>query len=380
MRSIMLMAWLIVACAIPLPVRADITIGVSISITGPAATLGIPKRNAIALMPTTIAGEKVNWIVYDDITDPTIAIRNARRLVLESKADILLGSSTTPTSIAVSEVALETKTPQITMAPVDLPPEKNVWVFRMVQHPRLMAKAIVADMKARGFREIGFIGYLDSWGEIWIKEMTPLLEAEGMKFSIVERYMRADISVAAQTLRLVAENPQAILVVGSGTPAALPQITLAERGYKGQMYQTNGVASRDFLRVAGTAAEGMIFPIGPVLVSKQLPDSHPVKQVATRFVEEYEKVYGPGTFSAFAARIHDVWKLIEMAVPVALQKAKPGTVEFRQALRDALENSKNVVGADGVFNMTPDDHYGHDERSRVLATIRNGEFTLLSIK
>lgn len=378
MWKYMLVAWL-VSC-VASPVHADINIGVTISATGAGSAIGISQRNAIALMPTTLSGEKINWVVYDDATDPTLAIQNARRLVLERKSDLLLGSSTTPTSLAVAEVAVETKTPQIAIAPVNLSPDRNLWVFRMVQHPKLMAKAIVADMKARGFREIGFIGYSDAWGEIWIKEMTPLLEAEGMKFSSIERYQRNDISVIAQVLRLVSESPQAVLVVGSGTPAALPQIGLVERGYKGQIYQTNGVASRDFLRVAGASAEGMIFPVGPVLVAKQLSDNHPVKEVAIKFVGDYEKAYGAGSFSAYAARIHDAWKLVEVAATVALKHAKPGTPEFRLALRDALENSKNVIGADGVFNMTPDDHYGHDERSRVLATIKNGEFTLLSTK
>lgn len=367
-----------IAVSVVSPALADITIGVSVSMTGAAAALGIPKRNAITLMPTTIAGEKVSWIVYDDATDPTIATRNARRLVLEGKVDVLFGSSTTPTCLAVAQVATETATPQIAMAPTDVPPGKDVWLFRMVQHPRLMAKAIVADMKARGFREVGFIGYADAWGEIWLKEMAPIFDAEGMKFSVIERYNRADISVVSQVLRLVTANPAAILIVGSGTPAALPQVSLIEHGYKGQIYQTNGVASRDFLRIAGTSADGTIFPVGPVLLAKQLPDSHPVRPVALKFVAQYEHMYGDGSFSAFAARIHDAWKLLEAAVPVALKKANPGTAEFRVALRDALETTTNVIGADGVFNMSPSDHYGHDTRSRVLATIKNGEFTLLS--
>jgi branched-chain amino acid transport system substrate-binding protein len=198
----------------------------------------------------------------------------------------------------------------------------------------------------------------------------------GMKFSVVERYARNDTSVTGQVLKLVAANPPAILIVGSGTPSALPQTALAERGYKGQIYQTHGAASRDFLRVAGKSADGTIFPIGPVVVANQLPDSNPVKAVALAFVETYEKAHGAGSINPFAAHIYDAWKLIEAATPVALKTAKPGTPEFRQALRDAMEGLKNVVASHGVFNMTPTDHFGHDERARVLIHARDGAFKL----
>ncbi len=374
-RSILL-GGLLAACVVASPALADINIGVTLPITGPASALGVPEKNAIELLPATLAGEKVNWIVLDDATDPTLATKNSRKLVTESNVDLLMGSSTVPTCLAVAEVAIETKTPLIAIAPMDLPQEKNYWIFRTPQHVRLMAKAVADDMKARGYKEVGFIGYTDAWGETWLKEMTPLFESMGMKFSVVERYARNDTSVTGQVLKLVAANPPAILIVGSGTPSALPQTALAERGYKGQIYQTHGAASRDFLRVAGKSADGTIFPIGPVVVANQLPDSNPVKAVALAFVETYEKAHGAGSINPFAAHIYDAWKLIEAATPVALKTAKPGTPEFRQALRDAMEGLKNVVASHGVFNMTPTDHFGHDERARVLIHARDGAFKL----
>lgn len=374
-RSILL-GGLLAVCVATSPALADINIGVTLPITGPASALGVPEKNALALLPTTLAGEKINWILLDDATDPTLATKNSRKLVTESNVDLLMGSSTVPTCLAVAEVAIETKTPLIAIAPMDLPQEKNYWIFRTPQHVRLMAKAVADDMKARGFKEVGFIGYTDAWGESWLKEMTPLFESMGMKFSVVERFARNDTSVTGQVLKLVAANPPAILVVGSGTPSALPQTALAERGYKGQIYQTHGAASRDFLRVAGKAADGTIFPIGPVVVADQLPDSNPVKKVALGFVEMYEKAHGAGSINPFAAHIYDAWKLIEAATPVALKTAKPGTPEFRQALRDAMEGLKNVVASHGVFNMTSTDHFGHDERARVLIHARDGAFKL----
>ena len=228
-RSILL-GGLLAVCVATSPALADINIGVTLPITGPASALGVPEKNALALLPTTLAGEKINWILLDDATDPTLATKNSRKLVTESNVDLLMGSSTVPTCLAVAEVAIETKTPLIAIAPMDLPQEKNYWIFRTPQHVRLMAKAVADDMKARGFKEVGFIGYTDAWGETWLKEMTPLFESMGMKFSVVERYARNDTSVTGQVLKLVAANPPAILIVGSGTPSALPQTALAERG------------------------------------------------------------------------------------------------------------------------------------------------------
>lgn len=379
MKISILFGGLLAACAAT-SALADINVGVTLPLTGPASALGIPEKNAIALFPTSIAGETINWIVLDDATNPTLATKNSRKLVTESNVDLLVGSSSVPTCLSVAEVAIETKTPQIAIAPMDLPQEKNYWIFRTPQHVRLMAQAVVKDMKARGYKEVGFIGYTDAWGESWLKEMTPLLAAEGMKFSQVERYARTDTSVAGQVLKLMAANPPAILIVGSGTPAALPQTALIERGYKGQLYQSHGAASREFLRVAGKSAERTIFPVGPVLVANQLPADNPVRPVAMKFVEDYEKAHGAGSVNVFAAHMFDAWKLLEAAVPVALKKAKPGTAEFRQALRDAMEGIKNVVGAHGVYNMTPTDHFGHDERARVMIYAENGEFKLGTLK
>jgi branched-chain amino acid transport system substrate-binding protein len=380
MRKSTLIAGLLATCALAMPALADINVGITISVSGPASSLGVPEKNAIAHLPAKIAGETVNWILLDDATDPTIATKNARKFVTENNVDVLIGSSATPASMAVSEVANETKTPLVALAPFDLPGDKNTWVFRTPQPYSLMAQVLIDHMKAQGFKEIGFIGYSDGYGETWLKAMTPLLESNGMKFSVIERYNRADTSVTGQVLKLAAANPQAILIVGSGTPAALPQAALAERGYKGQIYQTHGAVSRDFLRVAGKSAEGTIFPVGPVVVANQLPDSHPSKALALELISAYEKANGAGSFSSFAGHMFDAGKQIEAAIPVALKKAKPGTPEFRVALRDAFEQAKDVVNVHGVITMSPTNHYGHDARSRVLIKAENGDWKLLSGK
>ncbi len=357
---------------------AEINIGVTLSATGPAASLGIPEKNTFPLMPTTMGGQKVNYIVLDDATNPTEANKNARRLVDENKVDAIIGSTTTPTSLAAIEVAAETGTPIITMAPI--PPQqgaKQSWSFVTPQGIGLMASALIDHMKAAGVKTLGFIGYADAYGEVWLNAMKPQLEKAGIKMDVVERFQRTDTSVTGQVLKLISANPDAVLVVGSGTPAVLPQATLNERGYKGKIYQTHGVANRDFLRVGGKNVEGAVFPVGPMLLAEELPDSHPSKKPALEFVAAYEKAFGKDSRSTFGAHAWDAGLLLSAAVPQALKQAQPGTPAFRKALRDALEATKELPGAHGVFNMTATDHNGLDERGRVMVIVEGGTWKLI---
>ncbi|MBK6629693.1 MAG: ABC transporter substrate-binding protein [Betaproteobacteria bacterium] len=356
---------------------ADITVGVSVSATGPAASLGIPEKNTFALLPQTIAGEKVKWVVLDDATDTTTAVKNARKFVSEDKADVLIAATATPTSMAILEVAFETKTPQIAMAPLPPAGDKAPWVFTTPQNFGLMAVAIVDHMAANGVKSVGFIGYADPYGELWLKAMQGAADAKGIKLTAVERYQRNDTSVTGQVLKIIAANPDAVLVAGSGTPAVLPQATLVERGYKGRYYQTHGIANRDFLRVGGKNVEGTLFPVGPMLLAEQLPDSHPSKKPALDYIKLYEGAHGPNSRSTFGAHAYDAYLLLTRAVPEAMKKAKPGTPEFRAALRDALENVKELPATHGVFSMSPTNHNGFDARAAVMATVSNGDWKLL---
>ena len=355
---------------------ADINVGVTVSATGPAASLGIPEKNTIALMPRTIAGEKVNYIVLDDASDTTTAVGNTRKLISESKVDIILGSSTTPNSLAMIDVVAEAQTPLISMAasarivePMDA---KKKWVFKTPQNDIMMSTAIVDHMAASGVKTVAFIGFSDAYGEGWHQEFSKAAAAKNLQIVANERYARTDTSVTGQVLKMISAKADAVLIAGSGTPAALPQKTLKERGYTGKIYQTHGVANADFLRVGGKDVEGTLLPSGPVLVAAQLPDSHPVKKSAMAYVEAYEAAHGKGSVSTFGAHGWDAGALMTAAVPAALKKAKPGTAEFRAALRDALEQIKEVPGAHGIFTMSPDDHLGLDNRARVMVRIENG--------
>jgi len=356
--------------------QADINVGVTVSATGPAASLGIPEKNTIALMPKTIGGQKVNYIVLDDASDTTAAVNNTRKLISENKVDIILGSTTTPNSLAMIDVAAESQTPVISMAasariiePMDA---KKRWVFKTPQNDIMMSLAIAEHMAANGVKTVGFVGFSDAYGEGWYQEFAKAAELKKLQIVANERYSRTDTSVTGQTLKLMSAKPDAILVAGSGTPAALPQKSLKERGYAGKIYQTHGVANADFLRVGGKDVEGTLLPAGPVLVAEQLPASNPVKKSALAYVAAYEAANGKGSVSTFGAHAWDTGLLMAAAVPVALKKAQPGTPEFRAALRDALEQVKELPGAHGVFNMTPNDHLGLDQRARVMVKVENG--------
>ncbi|MET3381945.1 MULTISPECIES: ABC transporter substrate-binding protein [Variovorax] len=354
--------------------HADITIGVVQPLTGPASGLGIPVKNGIMIWPKTIAGETLKVVVLDDATDPTTGVKDAQRLVTEDKADVIVGSSATPVAIPMADVTAEAGTPQISTAPAGLPPGKDKWFFRLPQSNDVMAFAVVAHMKKQNVKTVGFLGYTDAYGELWLKALTAEAAKNGIKIVATERFARADTSVTGQVLKLTSANPDAILIVASGSGAGMPQKAVMERGYKGKVYQTHAAATQDLMRTAGKDAEGTFVVSGPATVAEQLPDSHPSKAAAVAFVQGYEKVYGPGSRNQFAGHSADALTVLEKAVPVALKKAKPGTPEFRAALRDALESMGRTVLAHGVLNWTAQDHWGYTTETGVMLKVVNGAF------
>lgn len=372
------LALLAAALGLSTAALAEINVGVTLSATGPAASLGIPERNTVALMPKTIGGETINYIVLDDASDTTQAVTNTRRFVDERKVDVVIGSSITPASLAMIDVIAEAKTPMISVAAsaaiIEPQDEKKRWVFKTPQNDSMMALAIADHMAANGVKTAAYIGFSDAYGENWHKEFSKAVAAKNIKLVADERFSRSDTAVTGQVLKIMSAKPDAVLVGGSGTPAALPQKTLKERGYAGKYYQTHGVANADFLRVGGKDVDGTILPAGPVLVAEQLPESNPVRASALEYIKAYEGAHGKGSVSTFGAHAWDAGLILTAAIPEALKKAKPGTPEFRAALRDALENVKEVPGAHGIFSMSATNHLGLDERARVMVKIENGQW------
>src|ERR1700758_4714211 len=352
----------------------EITIGITITTTGPAAALGIPERNALEFVPKEIGGVPLKVIVLDDGGDPTNATTNARRFVTESKADVIMGSSTTPPTIAVSNVANEAGIPHLALAPFPVTPDRAKWSVVLPQPVPIMGKVLYAHMKAHNVKTVGYIGYSDSYGDLWFNDFKKQAEPLGLVLVDEERFARPDTSVAGQVLKLVAANPDAILVGASGTAAGLPQSSLRERGYKGLIYQTHGAASMDFIRIAGPAAEGVIMASGPVMNPEGQPDSAPTKKPGLALNTAYEAKYGANSRSQFAGHAYDAFEVLKRVVPVALKTAKPGTPEFHEAIRQALLSEHEIAASQGVYNFTEKDRYGLDDRSRIILTVKDGKY------
>jgi branched-chain amino acid transport system substrate-binding protein len=369
-------------CFLPLAsASGQVKVGLMVSATGPTAAIGIPQRNTAALLPTRIGDASIQYIQLEDGGDTTRAVQNARKLIDEDNVDALIGPSTTPNALAILDIVAEAKVPLLatvgTQAVVEPVDARKRWVFKTTQNDDLIAAVLLKHMQRNGVRTIGFIGFNDPYGENWFKVFGGLADKAGLRIVASERYARTDQSVTAQVLKLIAAKPDAVLIAAVGGPAVLPQATLFDQGYKGRIYQTHAVATDDFIRLGKEKVEGTVLAAGSMLVIDDIADTDPIKKVALTYVGAYEKQFGqkPATFGA---NTYDAGLILQRALPSALKAAKPGTEAFRVALRDAIEQEHDVVGCQGVFNMSPTNHNGMDERARVLVTVKDGRFRLLA--
>jgi branched-chain amino acid transport system substrate-binding protein len=361
------------------PARADIKVGIVISATGPGSALGQPQLRTVAALPKEIDGEKITYITLDDESDPTKGVQNTRRLVIQDKVDVLVGTSLTPVTMPMLEVALESKTPLLSLAaataivqPLD---EKRSWAFKVVPNDDLMAGAILKHIAKSGVKTLGYIGVSDGYGEGYYKEVSRLAPTLGLTLTTHEVYARADTSVTGQALKVMSTNPDAVFIASAGTPAVLPQQALRERGYAGKIFQTHGVATEEFIKLGGAFVEGAVFAGEAFTIAGDLPPESPFRRATEEFVTAYQAANGQKP-NLFAAHLWDVVTLIRKAAPNALKAARPGTAEFRSALRDELERGQNVYLNNGLSNMSKSDHNGYDERSAFFIKVEGGKFRL----
>jgi branched-chain amino acid transport system substrate-binding protein len=362
--------------------QAQLKVGIDLSSTGPAAAIGITSKNAMLMWPKTIAGQNAEYIILDDGSDPGAAVRNIRKLISEDHVDVIVGPNITPAAMAALDPVAENQTPMITLigsASVVEPQEgKKVWAFKMAQTDRAMADVMTRYMANHGVKTVGFIGFADSYGDSWLSEFSKFADLRHIKVVASERFNRTDASVTGQILKLMSAHPDAVLIAGAGTPTVLPQRTLVERGYKGAIYQTHGIATPEFIKLGGKDVEGTLFPTQPVVVARTLPADHPSKKAALSFVDAYEAQYGKGSVTQFAGDAAGVYPRLQDAVARVLKTAKPGTKEFRVALRSELEHAHELVVPNGVVNTSASDHVGLDQRASVMGIVKNGAFTYLS--
>lgn len=363
------------------PAHADITVGVVLSLTGPAASLGKPAENTVRLWPEQIGGQKVRLVMLNDNSDPTEAAKQATKLVTEEKVDVIVGSSITPPSIAIMEVAGRNATPLVSLggsnAIIEPQEGPRKWAFKIPTPETLSVQKVIEHMTARKVKTVGVIAVTTSYGEGFLNAFQSQAAAKGIKITAVERVGAQDVSATAQALKMMSARPDAVYIFSFGTPGVTPHLELVKRGYKGLIYQTQGVANADFLRLGGKDLDGSYLAVSPVLVAEQLPERDPTRKAGIEYVTKYEGKYGAGTRSLFGSTAWTAYSMLDTAVPVALKKAQPGTPEFRQALRDALEGMKEVVSPEGVFNMSVANHNGLDARSQVMVKVESGKWKLV---
>ncbi|MDD0840668.1 ABC transporter substrate-binding protein [Curvibacter sp. HBC61] len=373
----LLLTSLLAACHLA---QAQIKVGVVSSATGPIALVGIPQKNTVPLLPTKVAGQTIEYIALDDASDPTASVSAIKKLINEDKVDALIGPSGSPNAMGVIQFVAEAGVPMfapVGTAAVVLPmTEQKKWVFKTTQNDDLIARALVQQMSQTGIKTVGFIGTADPYGDNWHKVFEGMATQAGIKLVSVERFQRQDTSLTAQSLKTLAAKPDAVLIAAPGSSSVLPQTTLYDQGYRGKVYQTHGAALPDFLKLGGKKVEGTILAASGMLVLDQISDSNPSKKIASAYVAAYEKLNGtkPATFGA---NVYDAGLLLQAAIPVALKSGKPGTPAFRSALRDALEQVRELPATQGVYNLSAADHSGFDERGRELITVKNGQWTLL---
>lgn len=366
--------------ALALPAQAQMKVGVIASSTGPVSVIGIQQKNTVALLPKKIGDITIEYIYLDDNSDPTQTTKNVQKMLIEDKIDTLIGPSGSPNAMAVLPLLAEAKTPMLApvgtvsvILPMD---DKKRWVFKTTQNDTLVMQAIVGHMKKTGIKTVAYIGTSDPLGDNFLSSFKDAAGPAGVKVVLEERFARTDTSVTGQALKILSANPDAVLVGTAGAATVLPEVTLVDQGYKGKIYQTHGAATPEFLKIGGKKVDGTFLAASPMLVLSEIPDSVDSAKVARKYIADYKALYGnePGTFGA---NILDAGLLLEQAVPLAAKAGKPGSPEFRAALRDALEGVKNVVGPQGVYNMTPADHSGFDDRSIVMILVKNGNWTLV---
>lgn len=366
------------ALAASMSVQAQVKIGVIASSTGQIPFVGIPQKNAVALLPKKIGDFTVEYLVFDDASDPTQSVQLTKKLLGESKIDALIGPSGSGNAMGVLAFMAEAQTPMLapvgTAAVVQPMDDKKRWVFKTHPNDDVISEGLVAAMTKRGVKTVGFIGRADPYGENWYKTFAPMAEKAGIKIVANERYGAKDTTALAQALKMISAKPDAMMVAGVGADAAMPHAQLVESGFKGLIFQTHGAASGAFLQIGSKKVEGALI-MGPlVVVPDEIPDGVPSKGVTLDLIAGYEKQFGAKP-PIFAAGTYDAGLLLVRAIPIAAKKGKPGTQEFRTALRDALEGTKEMLASQGVISMSPTDHSGYDLRGQVLITVKDGKFT-----
>ena len=354
-----------------------IRIGSFLAVTGPASFLGDPEKKTLEMYVEEInanggvLGRQLELIVYDDGANPQNAVTFAQRLIEQDEVDVIIGGSTTGTTMAVVPIVEEAEIPFISMggASVIIDPVRR-WVFKTPHTDRMAVDKVYTDMAMEGISRIGVIAGSGGFDQSCIANAQDLAEGGGMEILSVETYSRGDTDMTAQLTNIRNQSGlEAVLFCGFGAPAVTVTRNFAQLGFDVPLYHTHGSASRRLLEGAGEAANGVRLPAAALLVADQLPGADPQRQPGIAYANAYRARYGED-ISTFGGHAYDALFLMVEAIEAA------GSTD-PHAVRGELETLKDFIGVDGIYNMTTDDHMGLDQDSFKMVEVRDGDWVFL---
>lgn len=357
--------------------QTPIKIGAFLSVTGPAAFLGEPEQKTLEMYVDRInaaggvAGRKLQLVVYDDAGDADKARTFAKRLLDQDNVDVLVGGSTTGTTMAAVPLAEQAQVPFISLAGavVIVEPTKK-WVFKTPHTDRMACERIFADMRERKLSKLALIAGSGGFDKSMRAECLKVAPNYGVEVVADESYGAADTDMTTQLARIKATGGvQAVLNAGFGQGPAIVTRNYRQIGLSLPLYQSHGVASKEYVKLSGVAAEGVRLPAAALLVADLLPDSDAQKRVVVSYKHDYEKRY-ESDVSTFGGHAYDGLMLAVDAI-----KRAGGT--DRAKVRDALESTRGYVGTAGVVNMSPTDHMGLDVTAFRMLEVRNANWTIV---
>jgi branched-chain amino acid transport system substrate-binding protein len=375
-RPAVLAALLLLAAGRPAAAAEELKIGALLSVTGPAAFLGAPEARTLEMLAEQvnarggIAGHKVKLVVKDTGGSPEKAVSFARQLLDEEKVFAIIGPSTSGETMAVKNLAEEAQTPLVSLAAAEVivnPVAPNV--FKTAQKDSHAAALVFQDMKRRGITRIAVFSSNTGFGKAGKEQIARLAPEYGIQIVLDEVYDKAATDLSAEATKLKGSSAQAVLNWSIEPAQSILVKNIRQLGIAMPIYQSHGFGNLAYVKAAGPAAEGVIFPLGRLLVADALPAGHPQKAVLVAYRDAYQKRYGEEV-SGFGGYAWDAFQLLALAVEkVGLDRAK---------VRSALESTQGFVGQSGVFRFSPADHNGLGMDSFEMLTVKDGKFVLLA--
>ena len=354
-----------------------IKIGAVLSVTGPASFLGDPEAKTIELYVEKInaaggvLGRKLQLISYDDASDAEKARTFAKRLIEQDKVDVLLGGSSTGTTMPVMPLAAESQIPFISFGgAVGIIEPVQKWVFKTPHTDRMACEKIFAELRDRKLTKLALISGAGGFDKSMRGECLKVAKTSGIEVIADENYGSNDTDMTAQLTKIKnTAGVQAVLNAGFGPGPAIVTKNYRQLGMTMPLYQSHGVGSKEFIKLAGAAAEGVRLPAAALLVASSLPASDKQRSVVVNYTRDYESRF-KSEVSTFGGHAYDGLMLMVEAIKIAktTDKAK---------VRDALENIKGYMGTGGLVNMSPTDHLGLDLSAFRMLEVKGGNWTLV---